>query len=339
MLIAIALFAGIGALGWTFVAGQGAWLPQAPGALLVVPAPTEDVARRALDGMTLEEGEKDVGRYFAVSVDNIAYARPLAGLSRAALVYEAPVEAGITRFLAVFLEGTDVPKIGPVRSARPYFLDWAAEMNAILVHVGGSPAALDQLESGKLNDLDEYGSGKYFWREESRRAPHNVYTSSDLLKKAADARGWEKADAVAAWKYKNDAPEAERPEKATFTIGAAAPDHVVRWEYERAGNILRRSQGRNAQVDDGGRPVKAKNVAVMFTRVRVTDEVGRREVRTSGEGKAIVVVDGRAREGKWKKASVEERIRFFDSDGAEILFNAGTTWIAVVPDGTEFNAE
>src|SRR5687768_16361805 len=74
-----------------------------------------------------------------------------------------------------------IPEIGPVRSARPYYVDFAAEYKALYAHVGGSPQALSQLRSYPGIDLDEIGNNRYFWRDKSRRAPHNTYTSSEKL--------------------------------------------------------------------------------------------------------------------------------------------------------------
>ena len=96
---------------------------------------------RILDGVYLSDGESE--KYpVAVMIDNKYEARPWSGLSYAGLVFEAPVEGGITRFLAVYSSSREIKKIGPVRSIRPYYLDWASGYGALMAHIGGSPAAL-----------------------------------------------------------------------------------------------------------------------------------------------------------------------------------------------------
>ena len=167
-------------------------------------SPTGEVV---FDGVRVPADLPEEKLYFAATIDNITVARPQSGISKASLVYEAPVEAGITRFLAIYPEGEDVERIGPVRSARPYFLDWAAEFDALFVHVGGSPEALEKLRAYDMRDLNEFFNGAYFWRDRSRSAPHNTYTSTEKLI-AADRKRFadRKPPEVAGWRFKDDAP-------------------------------------------------------------------------------------------------------------------------------------
>ena len=99
-----------------------------------------DCVRRPLDGLMVKPEIASL-RPYAVMIDNLAAARPQFGLSAASLVYEAPAEGGITRYLAIFSADQTSSQIGPVRSARAYFLNWAKELGATYVHVGGSPEA------------------------------------------------------------------------------------------------------------------------------------------------------------------------------------------------------
>ncbi len=117
-----------------------------------------DDSKKVVDEITNEEGkvrdsltgawveEQNMPRQvFGVVIDNNISARPQSGIDKAFLVVESPVEAGIPRLLAFFDEDQDVKKIGPVRSARPYFLDWNNELDSLFVHVGGSNEALDKI--------------------------------------------------------------------------------------------------------------------------------------------------------------------------------------------------
>ena len=126
-------------------------------------------------------------RPIAVMIDNMASARPQSGLINAELVYEMPAEGGITRYLAIYHhQNTD--KIGPVRSARSYFIDKAIEFNAIFIHAGGSPAALKDIQTLKVDSLNELKGERNFWRARDRKAPHNLYTSTKLTREVMDTK-------------------------------------------------------------------------------------------------------------------------------------------------------
>ena len=298
-------------------------------------APAEPVARRLIDGAPRDEEQKPL-RYFAVVIDNLSVARPQAGIAAAPLVIEAPVEGGITRLLAIFPEGVDVPRVGPVRSARPYFLDWASEFDAMFVHVGGSPEALEKLAAYDMRDLNEFFAGAYFTRDRTKSAPHNAFTSLDGLAQA-DAKRYGDRDlpVVAGWRFKQDAAVDERPESAAVrvTYGDARMD--VAWSYDRETNDYVRSQGGREHKDEAGSPVRAKNIVIQYAKVSVIDDVGRRRITTVGEGEALIVIDGIAVHGTWRKDARDARTRFYDASGNQIRFNAGPTWIEVVPTGTD----
>ena len=152
------------------------------------PEPTDEqettsdaVYRHPLTGASIYAPLVELPQVFAVMIDNHEDAWPPSGIDQAFLVIEAPVEAAIPRLLAFFSSEEDVAEIGPVRSARPYYLDWANELDALYVHVGGSNAALDLIASGGTFDFNQYWWGEYFWRAGNRFAPHNVFTSTTLM--------------------------------------------------------------------------------------------------------------------------------------------------------------
>jgi hypothetical protein len=298
--------------------------PQAPA--VVVP-----VLRRALDGVPMEAAEVPVA-YAMVSIDNQIAARPASGIGQAPLIFEVPVEGGITRLLAVFPYDAAVAKIGPVRSARPAFIDWAAEFDATLVHVGGSPEAIDRLAKTPTRNMDEIGWGKYFWRDQSRKAPHNVYTSATLLANAERVvRGGAAPQALDAWQYKEEAALDTRPaDEVVVKVAYPDPAYAVSWTYDRAANTYVRTRGAQPEKDADGRAIAAKNIVVLETKIETIDTVGRKRIAVVGEGTATVHRDGVAVLATWKKPSLTARLRFFAADGAEIAFNPGMTWIEVM---------
>jgi hypothetical protein len=344
--IFFAVVLGLAALGWFFWTGDraasgGSFFSRfvresAPAAAPpAAETPAAPMVRRAIDGLPLAAAADDTG-YFAVTVENMIEARPLSGLAAAALVIEAPVEGGITRFLAVYPAAATVGKIGPVRSARPYFVEWSREFGALYAHVGGSPDALKILNAASPRSLNQFFWGKYFWRDAGRQMPHNVYTSVELLAGGNSARYGSQAAALPrSWKFKEEAALEERPAASPdIVVDYSTPTYRAAWKYDRARNIYRRYQNDSLQRDDAGADIQAKNVLVQFAKVVVLDEAGRRSIQTAGQGPALAAVDGRTISATWKSL-VDGRTRFYDDQGVEITFNAGPTWIEVVPLGSD----
>lgn len=291
--------------------------------------------RRSLDGVAVDDETKINPALFAVQIENMVDARPLSGISRASLVYETLAEAGITRLLAFYPADSDVPEIGPVRSARPYFLDWAEEFGALYAHSGGSPEALRLIPQYDILDLNEFSNSRFFWRSKLRYMPHNLYTSTELLGEAFTAKESEIKD-FTLWQFKNEVLVEARPsEEGRVKIYFSTKTYEVGWQYDRETNDYLRYQAGVIQQDRDGAEVRAKNIAVQFTRVVVLDEVGRKKIDTIGSGEAIVFQDGIRIDGTWQKEARGERTKFYDATGAEIKFNPGVTWVEVVPIGTE----
>lgn len=284
----------------------------------------------------------------AVMVDNLAIgARPQINLNKADLVFEAVAEGGITRFLAVYWRN-DPGVIEPVRSARAYYLDWAAELDAIYVHWGGArsdgpadvPSAISRIG---LRHMDAFYLGRpFFERDPNRVAPHNGIVNSGPLWERAVASGWSGPPTFDPWTFKEDDPaRASAPDVVaadTVDLGFGGPfssSYSVRWAYSRRTNTYVRTMGGEPHKDGAsGERIRAKNVAVIVTDVwSAGDGTAHLLYRTTGEGRAVVFQDGVAIEGSWKKPSAAERTRFFDAAGNEIAFNRGQTWIEVLAAG------
>lgn len=291
--------------------------------------------RRLLDGVAVDDETKINLPLFAVQIENMVDARPLSGVSGASLVYETLAEAGITRLLAIYTADNDVSEIGPVRSARPYFLDWAEEFGALYAHSGGSPEALRTVLQYDILDLNEFANGRFFWRSKSRYMPHNLYTSVELLNDAFTAKEGEVKN-FTPWQFKDEIGFDARPtEEGRAKIYFSTKTYEVGWQYDRETNDYLRYQAGVIQQDRGGAEVRAKNIIVQFTGVIVLDDVGRKKIDTIGEGEAIIFQDGIRIDGTWQKEARGERTKFFDAASAEIKFNPGVTWVEVVPIGTE----
>ncbi|MBI5023250.1 MAG: DUF3048 domain-containing protein [Candidatus Magasanikbacteria bacterium] len=295
---------------------------------------TSTLAQRPIDGLMVP-AEQATSSLFAVMIDNFPESRPAANLALALLVWEAPVEAGLTRLLAVYSSNMDLQRVGPIRSARPYFLDWAKELNAMYLHVGGSGDALKQIKEKDIFDLNEFYRGWYFWRDRSRARPHNVYTSSELVKDAFAKEGARQNFApinLASWVYRPENSEAKIFGRFGKGLKIDFGQMKVEWKYNWEKKVYEKYEYGVLQKDESGAVIAAKNMALQITTIEILDEVGRRQIKTTGSGKAVVLTYGLAIEGVWQKKDASSRTRFFGPDTKEVVFDPGATWIEVIGD-------
>lgn len=309
-------------------------------------------------------------RPLTVMIENHQEARPQSGLSRADVVYEAVAEGGITRFLAVYYCGASAQDvtIGPVRSTRIYYLDFASEYGdyPLYAHVGGAndfqntgdtdkrARALERIADlgwQRYNDLDQYAVGfPVYWRDYERighpvATEHTMYSTTDKLWGVAHDRGLAASDDKGkkwdedflAWKFKDEADLGRRGEidKIEFDFWSGYSEYAVKWQYDRGSNRYLRFNGGQEHRDlNNEEQLQAKTVVVQF--MQEEGPVDRNKhllYDTTGKGKALVFMDGQATEGTWSKADRRSRTAFTDSKGKEISFNRGPIWIEIVPLG------
>lgn len=287
-----------------------------------------ELVRRNLDGVWVDLG-KENPYPIGVMIDNSPDARPQAGIAKANLVIEAEAEGGITRYLAFFVAGEEIEKIGPVRSARPYFVDWAQELSAVYTHCGGSPEALVKISREGIIDLNEFYKGSYFWRDQNLLAPHNIFTSSEKLDEFVDQKDL-REDKFFSWNFKDDAPVQDRADSNEIKIGYQIRSSNVTWEFNKDKNDYLRYLGDRVSKDASGEEVRAKNIVIQTIDAREIDDKLRLEMDYIGEGDVVVCFDGYCQKGIWKKKNASARTRFYKEDSSEFEFNAGTTWIEVV---------
>lgn len=267
----------------------------------------------------------------AVMVENHVDARPQSGLSKADIVYEALVEGGISRFMAIYVDGK-AEAIGPVRSARHYFVYIADEFNAAYVNIGWSPQAYNALQATGLANLDEIRGDPGFWRSRARYAPHNAYTSTELLRPNLKQQ---KPGSLASFQFRDVVQPPQGQEAREITI-VYAPDYFVKYFYDEASKLYLRSMDGVPHKDaDTGDRVSPRNVVVQFVRSWVIDEVGRLDMAQVGEGKTLYFRDGVVTEGTWRKASYNDITHWYDSQGKPMEFPTGKTWVQVVPPGNK----
>lgn len=320
------------------VAAGEAGTPAPPALPSPTPAPTPDLAVAPLTGR-LVPAELASRRPIAVMVDDQRAARPQSGFNAASVVWQAPAEGGIPRYMLVFGEG-DPASVGPVRSARLYFVQWAAEWGAVYVHVGGSPQALAALRAQGPDrlawDADEFRWGPtYLWRTTDRAAPHNVYTDGSHLRRLAERLGAGDAPAEPAWRFAPDAPLAARPAGARIAITYQA--NAIGYRYDRASNSWLRTVGGALQRDRaGGAVVAPRNVVVMEVAFGLLGpgQHGRLEAANVGSGRAWVATNGVIVAGTWSKSSVTAPTLLLDEQGRPLTLTVGQTFVQVIPPGT-----
>jgi hypothetical protein len=276
----------------------------------------------------------------AVMIDDHSAARPQSGFSRASVVWQAPAEGGIPRYMLVFQE--DVPEaVGPVRSARSYYIAWAAEWRSMYVHAGGSPQAQSTLASKGAGQLvynaDQFRYGSYFWRVRTRSAPHNLYTDGPTLRRLARTVNADDGPLTAAWKFAADPPLESRPTGGRIDV--AYQYNSIRFNYDRDANAYVRSvSGASPQKDAAdGQVVAPKNVVIMVVRFSALNDgssKNRLEAQVIGSGTAWIASNGRTVKGTWKKTSLTSPTTFQDGAGNPVTFTAGQTFIEVLPDGS-----
>lgn len=294
------------------------------------------VYHRILDGVCVTSTEEVQPKLVVVMIENHLDARPQSGLSKASVVYEAPVEANYSRFMALFPVTDVVAKAGPVRSARPYYLDWVSEYGEPLyMHVGGSADALDKLKRGNYFDFNEFWRGDYFWRSKDRYAPHNAYTSSENWNNAWKDYGKDTYSVSdESWLFGDVAPCTVNC--ATQIIASFLPPiYEAEWKYSSSTEKYLRYQLNKPHVDQDGTQISADTLVVQHVQTTVLDEVGRIEMDTIGSGKVLVFTKGNVVEGIWKKTTRSAKTRFYDASGKEISFTSGKIWIEVVNDRGE----
>lgn len=291
----------------------------------------------SLDGKAVNKKADSVSQVVGVMVDNHPDARPVSGLAKAKIVYEAPVEGGLTRYLAIFDSKQVVAEVGPVRSARAYFLDWLQEYGrGLYMHSGGSPEALNLIKVRRIFDANEFFWGQYYHRSQDRSAPHNLYTGSENWAEIVDRYGNTSSlfTADKAWKYTKLIGQTIG-KKSVLTIPFSESYKVV-WTYDAKNLNYTRKLNGAPEKDKDGSEVRARNILVQITGVKEIngDEKGRVEISTIGSGEAIILKKGAVIYGTWKKTSLTARTRFYDKNKKEVLLAPGNTWVEMVPKTT-----
>lgn len=259
-------------------------------------------------------------------IENSPDARPQSGLEDAGVIFETIAEGGITRFSAYYQESSPA-KLGPIRSLRPYYIDWLLGFDASVVHVGGSTQAMALVHSLGVKSLDVAGA---YYRASDRYAPHNAYSSYDTLAKIMKNKGYYTAPNFTPL-LRKEASALDKPKARIIDVGISSALYDISYEYSGGCNCYQRFMAGNPHKDrESGHQLSPDVVVVIKTPMSVIDGVGHLGITTIGKGTAFIFQDGNVQKVTWSKSSRKAQIKFSDADGKPVGLNPGQTWITVV---------
>jgi hypothetical protein len=267
-----------------------------------------------------------------VMVENSTYARPQSGLSQAGVVFEALAEGGVTRFLALY-QDTAPANVGPIRSVRPYYLQWALGFDASIAHVGGSPDALNDIATWNVKDLNQFYNGSYYHRISSREAPHNVYTAISDLNTLEAKKGYNSVN-FTGFPRKTAAPST-KPAAETINLNLSSADYNDTYGYDKTTNTYNRSEDGTPMIDANTNKQVSPTVVIAMVvpwSQGALDSSGAyySVYQTIGSGQADIFEDGNVVVGHWSKTSNTSQIQFTDANNQPVKLDAGQTWITAI---------
>ncbi len=290
-------------------------------------SPASTTAPSKVSGREVELAVNDRPVY-AVQIENSPEARPQSGLQQADVVFEAVAEGGITRFNALFHDNQPA-SIGPIRSLRPYYIDWFLPFDAAIVHAGGSPQALSDVKKLSLKDIEHGVNGGAFTRVSSRYAPHNLYSTSKALNKLLEDKGYTTSRVYSL--PRKDPEPATTPSAATIDLAISSTLYNVNFSYDPESNTYLRSQGGTKHKDaDSGKQIAPNVVVVPIMGKGINKDGVHTTYNTIGSGKVYVFQDGIVTEGTWEKKDRSKQWQLTDLDGDPISLNPGQTWFTIV---------
>lgn len=295
-------------------------------------------------------------RPIAVMIDNNIGNGRHAGLQDSYINYEIIVEGGLTRIMALFKD-KDVSLIGPVRSSRHYFLDYALESDAIYAHYGWSTYAQNDIKYLNVNNINGLYDSAPFWRDTTISAPHNVFTSIDKLYAYATQKNYNTTSTN--WKllnYTTDEVNLNTPistttqtnpetgEKTTIPItreGLLTANTVIipysyyqnrSYTYDSKRKVYLRYMNNTPHLDKTtGAQLYYKNIIIEKVRNSLLDNEGRQDLDTTGTGEGYYITNGYALPIYWTKSGRSAKTIYKYSDGSEVKINDGNTFIQIMP--------
>ncbi|MDD6419148.1 MAG: DUF3048 domain-containing protein [Clostridium sp.] len=285
-------------------------------------------------------------RPIAVMIDNNVGYSSQVGLQDAFVTYEAIVEGGLTRMMAIFKD-TNTSLIGPVRSSRHYFLDYALEYDSLYAHYGWSTFAENDIKSLRVNNINGLYVDSAYWRDRKIAAPHNVFTNIETLYKSAENLGYQTiTDEWEALPITSDNVDLTKIKNKTCTdtdcdTGLVQANKVTipysnsqtrSYAYDSERKVYLRYMNHNAHIDrDSKEQYHYKNIIIIKVKNKTLDSYGRQDLDTTGTKEAYYITNGYAIPITAKKDSRSGKTIYNYMDGSEVKLNDGNTFIQIEP--------
>ena len=269
----------------------------------------EGEVRSFYTGEWMDE-KKAKNRPVAVMTENTHVTLPQYGIGNADIIYECPVEGGITRLMTIYQDYASLKKVGNVRSCRLYYVYFAKEFEAVYFHAGESKYALDVLNSSFIDNVDGITGkgGAFYYRDNSRRAPHNLYTTGENLASAMKTYGY----------------DTKLPENYTSHYRFTTEDsqNLLYYRYEFG----------DKQIDGStGEQLAVKNIILQNCYSSLKDSKnGTLDIDYLSGGSGMYITNGKAVPITWKRSSANDITHYYTQDGQEIILNPGKTWVEIV---------
>ena len=305
------------------------------------PGPIQDVVNAVIDnpepcpltGKVLHDEDAPSYPALTVKVENTDDAYPLAGLERADVVYEEPVEGGITRFAAIF-HCRQAGRVGPIRSARttdPKIV-LAYANDPLLAYSGANPTVSGVIDDAGIISLTESSANPAYTRDDARSAPHNLFASTKKLRAIGMEKGAEDTPPIAPFPFDEAIPEPSKPR--TFASVSFSSSNVVEWRWS-GGRWVRQLDGA-PMTSESGKEIGAANVViqeVVMTDSGIVDVTGSPspELELVGQGRAWILRNGRLIVARWHRSAVEDVTTFETKAGEQISLDPGTTFVELMP--------
>lgn len=303
------------------------------------PEPTEDLSMYAVNpitGVQNMEKSNEGKRPLAIMISNIKKATPQFGITECDMYYEIEAEGGITRIMGIFADVSEIPSIvGPVRSAREYYVDLAIGYNALFAHYGTSTTAQSRINKYDVDNLDGMFLSKTFWRDAERQktagSVHSAVTSGEKLAAAISSKKYSTAGSIGNFFnfYHQNNFAIDGTLSATTVSAKFSGSTTAVFDYNAQDKLYYKSQFGAPHVDNDGKQIAVTNVIVLYTNIKVVDDEGHLSVDLS-KGKGYYFSGGVGKEITWSKGAVTNPICYYNTNGSELTVNAGKTYVCIV---------
>jgi Protein of unknown function (DUF3048) N-terminal domain/Protein of unknown function (DUF3048) C-terminal domain len=300
----------------------------------ITPEPEDNRPVNPLTGLRAEALPNRVVQF---SIDNVD-AIPQSGLSKADIIFEMPAEGGLTRLQALFYgETPDV--VGPIRSARPYFIDVAREYKAVFVHHGASVAGNEYLNTGVVKDVSPLYNDGVFYRSNTRVAPHNSMLHYADLWEAIRDRGLDVLQEIRTFTFEPEAMKEtdmdqegeETVEPTVTTITVDNPYTLVEYKYIQESNLYEHYVDGELYIDaENDASITESNILIQYVKSAITEDGKTLRIDMTAGGKALLFTGGKMVEGTWSRADLDSPTVFTDNEGKEFVLTRGKTWVHVI---------